>query len=83
MHGSFDRPSRNDNSIYRKWDIGFLVLPALLGMTLIALAIVHPATSNWIAESVQAEFTGNGVMPDDAPTQLVRPAMEIRTVRAN
>jgi hypothetical protein len=83
MHGSFDRPGRNDNSIYRKWGIGFLVLPALLVMTLIVLAIVQPATSNWIAESVQAEFTGNGVMPDDAPTQLARPAMEIRTVRVN
>jgi hypothetical protein len=83
MHGSFDRPGRDNDSIYRKWGIGFLVLPVLLVMTLLFLAIAQPATSNWIAETVQAEFTGSSVMPELAPTQLARPAMQIRTVRAN
>ena len=83
MHGSFDSPGRDNDSIYRNWGIGFLVLPVLLVMTLLFLAIVQPATSNWIAETVQAEFTGSSVMPELAPTQLARPAMQIRTVRAN
>ena len=46
MHGSFDRPGRDNDSIYRNWGIGFLVLPVLLVMTLLFLAIVQPATSN-------------------------------------
>jgi hypothetical protein len=85
MHRSFDRSGRGDNSIYRRWGIGFLVLPVLLAVTLFALAIVQPSTSNWIAETVQAEFIGNSILPEVAPTQLARPApaMAIRTVRAN
>jgi hypothetical protein len=83
MHGSLDRSGRDNNSIYRRWGIGFLVLPVLLVVTLFALAIVQPATSNWIGEAAQAEFTGIGILPDVAPTQLARPTMQIRTVRAN
>jgi hypothetical protein len=83
MHGSFDKSGRNDNSVFRRWGIGFIVLPVLLVMTLFALAIVQPATSNWIGEAAQAEFTGIGIMPNVAPTQLARPSTQIRTVRAN
>ena len=83
MHGSFDESGGNDNSIYRRWGIGFLVLPVLLAVALLGLAIVQPATSNWIAESVQAEFIGNNVVPGQAPAQLAQPGMQIRTVRAN
>jgi hypothetical protein len=83
MHGSFDESGANDNSVYRRWGIGFLVLPVLLAIALLGLAIVQPATSNWIAESVQAEFIGNSVAPGQAPAQLAQPGMQIRTVRAN
>jgi hypothetical protein len=83
MHGSFDKSGGNDNSIYRRWGIGFLVLPVLLVVALLGLAIVQPATSNWIAESVQAEFNGNSVVRGQAPAQLAQPGMQIRTVRAN
>jgi hypothetical protein len=85
MHGSFDKSGKNENSIRRRWGVGFLALPVLLAMTLISLAIVQPSTSNWIGEAAQAEFTGINVMPDIAPTQLARPApaMAIRSVRAN
>jgi hypothetical protein len=83
MHGSFDESGENDSSIYRRWGIGFLVLPVLLAVALLGLAIVQPATSNWIAESVQAEFIGNNVVPGQAPAQLAQPGMQIRTVRAN
>jgi hypothetical protein len=82
MHGSLDKSGNNEDSIYRRWGLGFLALPALLVMTLIGLAIVQPTTSNLISEAVQAEFAGISVMPEAAPTQLARPDMEIRTVRA-
>jgi hypothetical protein len=83
MHSSFDRLGRNDNRFYRRWGIGFIVLPVVLVMTLFALAIVQPTQSNWIGEAAQAEFAGIGAMPDVAPTEFARPAMQIRTVRAN
>jgi hypothetical protein len=82
MHGSLDKPGKNDDSIYQRWGIGFLALPALLVITLIGLAILQPAASNWISEAVQAEVAAFNAMPELAPTQLARPAMEIRTVRA-
>jgi hypothetical protein len=83
MHGPIDRSRNNENSIYQRWGIGFLALPALLAIALFLLAIVQPATSNWIGEAAQAEFTGFSVTPEYAPTQFARPAMQIRTVRAN
>ena len=83
MHGPLDKSGNNEDSIYRRWGPGLLVLPALLAMTLIALAIAQPATSNWISEAVQAEFPGFNAMPELTPTQFARPSMEFRTVRAN
>ena len=82
MLGRFEKSGSNETSIFRKWGTGFLVLPALLALALFLLAIVQPK-SNWISEAVQAEFTGNGVIPEIAPTQLARPSMATRTVRAN
>ena len=83
MRGSFDESGGNNDSIYRRWGIGFLVLPVVLAIALLGLAIVQPATSNWIAETVQAEFIGNSVVRGQAPAQLAQPGMQIRTVRAN
>ena len=82
MHGSLDKAGKNENSIYRRWGMGFLALPALFVIALLVLATMQPATSNWISDAVQAEFAGISVMPEAAPTQLARPDMEIRTVRA-
>jgi hypothetical protein len=82
MHGSRDKSGKNENSIRQRWGLGFLALPALLVIALFVLAIGQPATSNWISEAVQAELPGISVTPEEAPTQLARPAMEIRTVRA-
>ena len=82
MHGSLDKSGENENSIYQRWGLGFLALPALLVIALFMLAIVQPVASNWISEAVQAEFAGISVMPEAAPTELARPALEIRTVRA-
>ncbi len=83
MHGSLDKSGKNvDDSIYARWGVGFLALPALLALALIGLAIVQPAASNWISEAVQAEMAAFNPIPEVAPTQLARPVMEIRTVRA-
>jgi hypothetical protein len=82
MHGSLDK-SGKEGTIYQRWGVGLLALPALLVIVLVGLAIVQPATSNWISEAVQAEFTGVGVMPEVAPMQFARPPMELRTVQAN
>ena len=83
MHGSLDKSGKNEDTFYQKWGIGLLVLPVLFVIVVAGLAIVQPATSNWISEAVQAEFTGISVMPEVTPTQLARPAMEMRTVRAD
>jgi hypothetical protein len=82
MHGSLDKSGKEKDGIYQRWGIGFLALPALLAITLIGLAILQPAASNWISEAVQAEVAVFNAMPEFAPNQLARPAMEIRTVRA-
>jgi hypothetical protein len=83
MHGSLDKSGNNEDSIYRRWGLGLLALPALLAVTLIGLAIAQPNTSNWISEAVQAEFAGFDAMPQITPTQFARPSMEFRTVRAD
>jgi hypothetical protein len=82
MYGSFDR-RESDDSIYRNWGFGFLALPVLLALVLVGLVIAQPSASNWIAEAAQAEYADAYFAPDVAPTQLAKPAMEIRTVRAN
>ena len=83
MHGPLDKSGKNENSIYQRWGIGPFALPVLLVLTLLLLTFAQPSASNWISEAVQAEFTGYGSVPDQAPTQVARPAMQIRTVRAN
>jgi hypothetical protein len=82
MHGSFDKTGETIRTAYDRWGIGILVLPALVVVALIGLAMIHPNTSNWISDAVQAEFVGsNG--PETAPTQLAKPANTVQTVRAN
>ena len=83
MHGSFDKSDENDIRIHRNWGIALYALPAVLVMALIAMVIVQPGVSNWVSQAAQAEFVGTDFVPDAAPTRLARPAMEIRTVRAN
>jgi hypothetical protein len=81
MHGSFDRSGKSNDRIQRSWSFGFFALPVLLAVTLIVLAIVQPAASNWISEAVQAEFAGFNLPP--ATIQIARPADETHAVRRN
>jgi hypothetical protein len=82
MHGSIDRSGKSDRSFAERWHIGFVAFPVLLAVALIGLAIVEPSASKWVSEAAQAEFAGIYVMPEPGPTQLARPGLEIRTVRA-
>jgi hypothetical protein len=81
MHGSFDRPPRDDQSSHRGWDIKLVALPILLVIALIGLAISHPSASRLISDAAQAEFVGTDFVPDLAPpTRLAQPTNEIRIV---
>jgi hypothetical protein len=84
MHGTFERSrDTDDKNVHPGWGIGFLAIAASVAVTLVAMAIVQPAESNWIAEAAQAEFAGNIAAPEAAPIQLARPASETRSARAN
>jgi hypothetical protein len=84
MHGTFEKSREvRDNNIGRSSGAGFLAVPVLIAVALVGLAITKPAVSTWIAQAAQAEFADSVIIPDAAPTQLARPANEIRTVRAN
>ena len=83
MHGSFEKSGESDSRIHRNWGIALYTAPALLAIILIGTVIAYPAASTWVSQAAQAEFVGTEFVPDAAPTRLARPAMEIRTVRAN
>jgi hypothetical protein len=73
MRGPCDESGETiENGFFQRWGAGFLVLPILLLITLIGLAIVQPATSNWIADAVMAEVPGANYSPDAAPTQFAK-----------
>jgi hypothetical protein len=81
MHGSLNRSDNKRSRTDRSWSIGFFALPALIAITLVALAVIKPSASTWISEAVQAEFVGM-TSPGVVPKELAQPAMQIRTVKA-
>jgi hypothetical protein len=81
MHGSLNRSDEKRSRTERSWSIGFFALPALIVITLVALAVIKPAASTWISEAVQAEFVGM-TSPGVVPKDLAQPVMQIRTVKA-
>jgi fumarate reductase subunit C len=81
MHGSLDRSDETHDGTDRSWSIGFFALPVLVVIALVTLAIVKPAGFTWISDAAQAEFVG--MNPTGAvPTEIAKPAMQIRTVKA-
>jgi hypothetical protein len=82
MHGSFERSGESDNGLSKRRGIGFFAFPVLLAVALIGLVMLEPAASRWISDAAQAELAGIYVMPEATPTQLARPNMEVRIVRA-
>ena len=81
MHGSLDKPSETDSTIYRS--IGFFALPILIIIVLVGLAMTRSTAFNWISQAAQSELVGADPVPDVTPTQLAQPAMKIQTVKAN
>ena len=82
MHGSLDKSGESEGRIHRNWGVLYVV-PVLLAVAVIGMVIAYPAASTWISQAAQAEFVGSDLVPDTAPTQLAKPAMEIRTIWAN
>ena len=85
MHGRFGQSNHNNQGIYRKWGIGFLALPAIVVTALLVLSISQPSTTNWIADAVEAEFSGITLAPEQAPpaqapVRLAQPRPQIRIV---
>jgi len=83
MQGLFDKPGETINRIYQRWGIGIFALPVLLVIALIGLAMTPGTASNWISQATEAEFAGANYRPEAAPAQPAKPAIEIRTVKAN
>jgi hypothetical protein len=89
MHGSLDKQPQNDRSVHRSFGIKMVALPVLIVVALIGMAVSHPSATKWIADAAQAEFVGtefigSDIVPDLArPTQIARPANQIRTVHAD
>ena len=83
MHAPYDRPRKDSYRTGPKSSIGWLVVPALVALGLIALITTQPKASSWISQAVQAEFGGNGGA-EDAPVLAAEPRMDVplRTVRA-
>jgi len=85
MHAPFDRSRKSDDDTKPRSGVGFIILPVLMAIVLIALTIVHPKASLWISQTVQAEFGGSGIA-DDMPVETVQqPGMAIpmRTVNVH
>jgi len=83
MQGLFDKPGETINRIYQRWGIGIFALPVLLVIALVGLAMTPGVASNWISQATKAEFAGTDYRPEAAPAQPAKPAIEIRTVKAN
>jgi hypothetical protein len=83
MHGLFRKSGEIANHIYRRWGIGVFALPVLLAITLVGMAITPRVAPNWMSQAAESEFTGANYRPEAAPAQPERPAIEIRTVKAN
>jgi hypothetical protein len=83
MHGTFDRSGKTGKSVHPDSSLRLVVIPALLAVALVALAIMQPNASRWIAEAAQAEFAATYPVPEDAPTRFAQPADSIRSARAN
>ena len=81
MHSRF-RSRRKEDGFFEKWGFGFVVLPVLLAVTMVVLWVVQPKTNNLIADIVQAEFPGKSASPGEAPMQIAKPEMGMRTVTA-
>ncbi|HEY3032333.1 MAG TPA: hypothetical protein VGJ68_19455 [Bradyrhizobium sp.] len=83
MQGLLDKSGETISRIYQRWGIGVFALPVLLVIALVGFAMTPRAASNWISQATEAEFAGANYRLEAAPAQPAKPAIEIRTVKAN
>jgi hypothetical protein len=83
MHSRFDRSRSKADSFLEKWGFGFVVLPVLLAIAMIVLSVFQPKNTNWVAESVQAEFGGKSANLANAPTEAVKPETQTPDLRTS
>ncbi len=85
MQVLFEKSGETIKHIYHRWGIGVFALPVLLVIALVGLAMTPGAASNWISQATEAEFAGANyrLNLEVAPAQPAKPAIEIRTVKAN
>jgi hypothetical protein len=83
MHGTFERSRKTEETADWSSGLGFVVIPALLAVALIALVIMQPNASLWISQAAQAEFAGVTPVPEAAPARPAQPADRVRAVKAD
>jgi hypothetical protein len=83
MQSLLDKSGETISRIYQRWGIGVFALPVLLVIALVGLAMTPRAASDWISQATDAEFAGANYRLEAAPAQPAKPAIEIRTVKAN
>jgi hypothetical protein len=79
MHSRFSRSRSKIDDFFDKWGFGFVVLPVLLAVAMIALSVFQPKSSNWVADSVQAEFGEKFSNATDAPAPATKPSGQTQT----
>lgn len=82
MDDSFGTSDETGHGIDRCRRTGFLALPAVFVVAMIALAFTQPAASRWISEAAQAELAGGHWELAPAPTELAQPAGKIHPSKA-
>ena len=83
MHGLFGKSGEIVSRIYQRWGIGIFALPVLVVIALVGLAMAPRDAPHWISEAAEAEFAGANYKSQTAPAQPAKPAIHIRTVKAN
>ncbi len=83
MHAPYDRSRKSSHRSGPKEGFGFLALPAIVALLLLAFTIANPKASVWIAQAVEAEFVTAGFAVD-MPVETAQPGMTMpmRTVDA-
>ena len=59
--------------------VSIFVVPIVILITIVILALRHPAASIWISDAVQAEFVGTSGSPVIDPTPVAEPQRVLHT----
>jgi hypothetical protein len=76
MQRSSNGSNSSDHRFLWNRTAGILAVHGVIVLVLVGLVLSYPAVSEWIAQSVQAEFVGN-------QPPISGPGTQMRTVRAD